>query len=157
MNAIELLKAQHRQVERLFEEMQAARGDDKRRLFLDLADSLAIHTVIEERHFYPAVRARQTEELVTESVRDHQVIKRRLVDLLRTDVSDDAFASKVAALEEDITAHVAEEEGELFPRVEELLDADQLEELAQTMSVTAAELVEEEPPAGIPEEIRPLH
>jgi hemerythrin superfamily protein len=157
MNAIELLRAQHRQVERLFGQMEEAREDDKRRLFLDLADSLAIHTAIEERHFYPAVRARQTEELVSESMRDHQVIKRKLVDLLRTDVSDETFAPKIASLEEEVTQHVTEEEGELFPRVEALMDADQLEGLAQEMIATAAELAEEEPRAPMPEPAPTMH
>ena len=43
MNAIDMLKAQHRQVERLFGAVKTATGDDKLRLFFELADSLAIH------------------------------------------------------------------------------------------------------------------
>jgi hemerythrin superfamily protein len=153
MNAIDLLKAQHRQVERLFGETEGADGDDKRRCFLDLADSLAIHTTIEEQHFYPAVRARRTQEILLESVEEHIAIKRTLSDLLRTEISDESFGPKMRVLEEQVSQHFGEEEGDLFPKVEQIFTDDQLERLAQEMSATAAELADEEPASTLPEEI----
>jgi len=68
MDAIELLDAQHRDVERLFSQLEGARGERKARLFRELADLLAIHATIEENHFYPMVKTNDTEDLVMESL-----------------------------------------------------------------------------------------
>ena len=49
MNAIELLESQHREVENLFSQIEGTRdSDEKDRLFIELADRLAVHTSIEE-------------------------------------------------------------------------------------------------------------
>lgn len=153
MNAIDMLKAQHRQVERLFNEIRKANGQEKQQLFFELADSLAIHTTIEERHFYPTVRAAQTEELVEESYEEHLEAKRTLAELLDMKVSSREFDEKIQVLEEQITHHVGEEEDELFPKVERLLDQDQLEGVGQEMTATAAELADQEPRKQVPEEV----
>src|ERR1051325_2975432 len=71
MNAIELLKSQHREVEELFSEIQNADdASEKEELFTKLADSLAIHARIEEHQFYPGVKAQQTEDILLEAVEE---------------------------------------------------------------------------------------
>src|SRR5262249_48698545 len=55
MNAIELLETQHRDVDSMLALLET--GDRNQKLFDDLADLLAIHTNIEEQHFYPSVKA----------------------------------------------------------------------------------------------------
>ena len=54
MNAIDLLLAQHREIENLFGQCKKASGEDKLELFHAIADLLVLHTSIEEEHFYPA-------------------------------------------------------------------------------------------------------
>ena len=153
MNAIDMLKAQHRLVEKLFEAIKGAKGGEKRELFFELADSLAIHTTIEERHFYPAIKAKQTEDILLESLEEHLAAKRTLADLLVTDVGDETFDAKLTVLEEQISHHVEEEEEEMFPKVQKLLDADQLEGIAQEMTATATELADKEPRNQVPTEV----
>jgi len=61
MNAIDMLKHQHREVEALFKQLHKAKaGEPRRKLFERIADALAVHAAIEERHFYPAVKERAT-------------------------------------------------------------------------------------------------
>jgi hemerythrin superfamily protein len=153
MNAIDMLKAQHRQVERLFDDIKKAAGEEKQRLFYELADTLAIHTTIEERHFYPAVRRSQTEDLVDESYEEHLEAKRTLAELLDTNIDDRSFSELLSTLEEQITNHVGEEEDELFPAVDKLIRADQLEAIGDQMSQTAAELADHEPRNQVPAEV----
>jgi hemerythrin superfamily protein len=152
MNAIEMLETQHRQVEKLFEAIKEAKGEAKRRLFIEVADALAVHAAIEERHFYPAVKAKRTQDILLESLEEHLTIKRTLADLLRTDLEDQTFDAKMKVLEEEVTHHVGEEEGDLFPKVRRILDDDQLEGIAQEMTATAAELADEEPRNQVPNE-----
>jgi hemerythrin superfamily protein len=152
MNAIEMLEGQHRQVEQLFARIEKAQGEEKWRLFLEVADALAIHATIEERHFYPAVKEKRTEDILLEALEEHLTVKRTLADLLRTEIEDETFDAKLKVLKEEVEHHVGEEEGDLFPKVRKILDADQLEGIAQEMTATAAELVDNEPRNQVPNE-----
>src|SRR5690242_1072388 len=54
-DAIELLKADHRQVEEWFEQFESTRSDDrKQKLAAQICQALKVHTKIEEEIFYPA-------------------------------------------------------------------------------------------------------
>jgi hemerythrin superfamily protein len=143
MNAIEMLKKEHRAVEELFEKFEAAKSaGPRRKVFEQIADALAVHAAIEEKHFYPAVKAKQTEDMLHEAVEEHLEIKRIIADLLALDASDETFEAKVTVLQEDVQHHVEEEEGELFPKVEKIFDEEELETIAAAMEQTEGELLE---------------
>jgi len=142
MNATEMLKRQHRQVEKLFAQLDGEKSaDGRRKTFERIADALAIHATIEERHFYPAVNAEQTEDILLESVEEHLEIKRVIADLLALETVDETYEAKVKVLQEDVEHHVEEEETVLFPKVEKLFDEETLETLGAQMDQTAAELM----------------
>jgi hemerythrin superfamily protein len=154
MNAVKMLKQQHREVEKLFKQFEAAKSAAARLdTFSQIADALAVHATIEEKHFYPSVKESQTEEILLESVEEHLEVKRVIADLLKMDVRDDEFEAKVKVLQEDVEQHVEEEEGELFPKVEKLFDEDALEAIGIAMEETRDELLREgNPREAIPGE-----
>jgi hypothetical protein len=76
-----------------------------------------------------------------------------LAELLEAETEDGSFDQKVALLEEQVSHHVEEEEDELFPKVQKLMDAEQLEGLGQEMTATASELADKEPRRQIPMEV----
>src|SRR5688572_10380653 len=116
MNAIEMLEAQHREVDELFQQLDETEDDEEcEQLFVQLADKLAMHAKIEETHFYPAVKAARTEDILLESLEEHLAIKRCLADLVDMDVDDETFEAKLKVLQEQVEHHVEEEETELFP------------------------------------------
>jgi len=156
MNAIKMLKKQHREVEALFKELEKAKSAaPRRKVFEKVADALAVHATIEERHFYPAVNKKQTQSMVLEAVEEHLVVKRVIADLLDMDASDPIFMAKVSVLKEEVQHHVEEEEEELFPKVQKLLDDDELEALADSMAETAEELQRAgKPRMSVPSETR---
>ena len=144
MNAIKMLKQQHREVEKLFKQFEAAKSAKPRReTFNEIADALALHAAIEERHFYPSVKKQQTEDILLESVEEHLEIKRAIADLLELETDDDSFDAKVKVLQEDVEHHVEEEETELFPKVEKLFDEEELEAIGEAMEETQDELKRE--------------
>jgi hemerythrin superfamily protein len=144
MNAIELLLSQHREVDELFSKIESTKSADRKsELFDDIADKLAIHAAIEEHHFYPAVRAARTEDILLESLEEHLAIKRVLADLLDVSVDDETFDAKIKVLKEQVEHHVEEEESDLFPKVKKLFDKDELEAIGQAMSAEQAELEEQ--------------
>ena len=142
MNAIELLTMQHKEVKGLFAKIEKASGQAKRELFEKIADDLAIHATIEEKHFYPATKAARTKELLEEAVEEHLSVKRIVADLLEMDAGDAQFDAKISVLKEQVEHHVEEEEGELFPKVKKLLSAEDLEDLGVIMEDLAEELKE---------------
>ena len=154
MSAIDLLESQHREVEKLFSQIEKAKDSEKKtQLFQETADKLAIHAAIEEHHFYPAVKAKRTEDILLESLEEHVTIKRTLADLMSIDADDETFDAKVKVLKEEVEHHVGEEEGELFPKVKKILAAAELDALEQEMVAEQEELVEAgEPRASIPNE-----
>jgi hemerythrin superfamily protein len=154
MNAIAMLKHQHREVEALFNQMHKARAAGARRgVFERIADALAVHAAIEEKHFYPSVKERTTEAILLESAEEHLAIKRVIADLLRLGGEDETFAAKIKVLEDEVSHHVEEEEGDLFPRVERMFDDEALESLGEAMEETQAALLRAgEPRRTVPSE-----
>ena len=155
MNAIDMLKKQHREVEKLFSKFEAL-GDSaaksKQRVFNEIADALAMHATIEEKHFYPAVKAKRTEDILLEALEEHLSVKRIIADLLKLEPSDDTFDAKVKVLQEQVEHHVKEEEGDLFPKVTKVLSASELVELEQQMQATMKVLERGQPRDAVPRE-----
>lgn len=155
MDAIELLKAQHREVEELFEKYEKLgekAAAEKMKIFTELADRLAAHASIEERYFYPAVNSDNTEDILLESAEEHLAAKRVIADLLDLAPTDETFDAKVKVLKELIEHHVEEEEEELFPKVKKEVEKDALADLGIQMEATFQELLQSEPRSDVPAE-----
>ena len=151
MNAIELLETQHRDIDDLFMHLRHGGGaKERKQWFDDLADLLAIHASIEELHFYPAVKALQTAQILEMSTREHLGIKRKLAALMALDVNGERFAERLQGLEEEVHSHVQEERDDLFPLVKQIMDPDVLEALGQEMTSTMAELQQGRPRLDVP-------
>jgi hemerythrin superfamily protein len=57
-DAIQMLKADHRQVTKLFERFHAASGDEQASIVGRLFTELEIHSTLEEELFYPAIQSK---------------------------------------------------------------------------------------------------
>lgn len=147
MDAIELLKRQHREVELLFSRLEKAEEDDERQtLFAELADAFLVHSHIEEDIFYPAVFEDRTEDELREAVEEHLQAKRIIADMLDLDPSDEQWVAKCSVLKEDIRHHVREEENTLFPQVRKDFSKRRISEMGSQMSDRALELKEQGEP-----------
>lgn len=153
-HALELLTAQHDEVDELFAMIEKTQdGERKRAYFEELADKLAAHAKIEEVFFYPAANSKETRDIVVESVEEHLSMKRMLSDLLELDVEDEHFDAKISVLKEQVEHHAREEEeGKLFPMVRKILDDEELAALGGEMLALFEELLEHEPRNQVPDE-----
>ncbi|MGI8811626.1 MAG: hemerythrin domain-containing protein [Pyrinomonadaceae bacterium] len=136
MNAIELLKEDHDRVDRLFQKVKATEEGEHGKLFEQIKEELDIHTHIEETIFYPILINEGDEELKSitlEGIEEHRQAKMFLRELASLKEDSDKFEPKLTVLMEDITHHVQEEEGEMFPLVEEQFDSTRLEKLGREM------------------------
>jgi hemerythrin superfamily protein len=145
-DAIELLKADHRDVERWFDEFEQASSDAKKSELADrICTALKTHTALEEEIFYPAfLEATKDEETHHKAEVEHEAAKKLIEDLEASGPDDDYFDAKMQVLCEMITHHVEEEEGAdgMFSMAEES-DMD-LEELGAQIAQRKAELMGED-------------
>jgi hemerythrin superfamily protein len=111
-DAISLLKADHRQVEEWFEQVQKARDDDrKQKLATQICNALKVHTTIEEEIFYPAfLEATEDTDLHHEAEVEHDGAKKLIAQIEAIGPDDEYFDAKLKVLSEMIKHHVKEEE-----------------------------------------------
>jgi hemerythrin-like domain-containing protein len=139
MDAITLLKDDHRTVEKLFRRFEEA-GDrayvEKRKLVDRIIEELSIHAAVEEQLFYPVTRATvpAVEDTALESLEEHHIVKWTLSELEGMDPADERFDAKVTVLIEHVRHHVEEEEQEFFPEVRSELGRTTLADLGDAMA-----------------------
>jgi len=138
MDAISLLKDDHRTVDRLFKRFEKTSDRatvERRRIVDDIIKELSVHAEIEETVFYPAVRQAvpPSEDMVLESLEEHHVVKWVLSELDGMPPDAERFEAKVTVLMENVRHHVKEEESELFPKVRRALSRGALNEMGAAM------------------------
>ena len=120
MDAITLLRSDHKTVEQLFKRFEKA-GDrayvEKRQIVDRIIEELSVHAAIEEQVFYPVARATvpATEDIALESLEEHHIVKWLLSELVDLDPEHERFDAKVTVLMENVRHHVEEEERRVLP------------------------------------------
>lgn len=155
--AIEMLMADHRKVEDLFEQYEAAKdaGDESRKaIAATLCNEITVHAAVEEEMFYPWLRDTLDDDdmdMVEEAQVEHDGAKELIAQIEVAPAIDAVFDAKVKVLGEYIKHHVREEENEIFPSVAGEREA--LDKLGQQMQARKAELKDE---LGIRDEGKPV-
>jgi hemerythrin superfamily protein len=133
-DAIGQLKADHKEIRRLFREFQGA-GDNavktRGRLVQQIIELLTVHTYIENEVMYPEVRALlpDLEDEVLESQEEHHVADILCMELSGMKPDAEHFNAKATVLIENVTHHIEEEEQDWFPNVRAGLGRKQLQEI----------------------------
>ena len=137
MDAIELLKQDHKKVSGIFEKLEPTTESavkTREELFAKLKTELDIHARIEEQIFYPAIKqAEETHDITLEAYEEHRVVKRLLAELETMPVTDERWGAKLKVLQENVEHHVEEEEGEMFKGARKVLSKEQIDELGARM------------------------
>ncbi len=120
-DAIALLEADHREVETLFDQFDAAADDaEKGEIAAKICLALKVHALIEEELFYPPARKETGDaDLVDEAVVEHMGAKTLIAQIEAMKPGQPLYDAKVKVLGEQIRHHVEEEESELFPEARE--------------------------------------
>jgi hypothetical protein len=111
LDAIALLKADHRKVEDLFKKFTKTKDDGKKAaLAREICTELMVHATIEEEIFYPACQDEVEEDLRLESYVEHDGAKVLIAELMGSSPANEFYDAKMTALCEQIHHHVKEEE-----------------------------------------------
>lgn len=146
-DAIRLLTAEHEEMASLFERYRElaeadAPLDERVTLATQICFELLLHAQIEEEILYPAASgALDDPELIDEARAEHDNAKETMVRLEAIDPADEHYDATVMLLAEIVDHHVREEEGEMFPRLQDS-DLD-LDELGVALAARRQELFDE--------------
>jgi hemerythrin superfamily protein len=140
MDALELLKQDHAKVKKLFDKAETADDREQKRIFSQIKTELEIHAQIEENIFYPAMqRYDELKELVAESLKEHSGMKTLLQQMVTLSDRED-FQDKLEELIDDVEHHAEdEEEGKMFPKVRELVGANELQKLGAQLQAAKSQ------------------
>jgi hemerythrin superfamily protein len=136
IDAIALLKTDHRKVKNLFARYKSAGNFRTKHLIAaQVFTELELHAQLEEHVFYPAYEAmtgKQGAQLVADSRLAHAHVKELMRELQGIDLDEAEFEVKFHDLMGIVREPVAEEENVMFPEAEQML-ADHLEDLMDQM------------------------
>ena len=152
MNAIELLKSNHKMILAQIDELahdikqieqteQDTVDCDRMNMFGEFRDALTQHTKLEEQILYPELAgSSEIRLLVDESYQEHKRIREILAKMesLRKEQHCDRWDDKLKELQQNLKRHVAREEDELFPKAVQLLGEVRVESLCLKMEQKAA-------------------
>ncbi|MGZ7044425.1 MAG: hemerythrin domain-containing protein [Methanobacterium sp.] len=124
---INLLKKEHEKVKNLLNETIETRDTSK---YPQIQKELRIHMEGEENLLYPKTRDKIT-DLTLEAYEEHDLVKKELRDIDNLNIKDEHWIPKMKVVKDLVEHHIEEEEEEYFPKSEELLGSDQLNQLGQ--------------------------
>lgn len=153
LDAVALLKADHRKVEELFEEFESAKGDGrKQKLAMQICMELTVHTKIEEEIFYPACEGKIEEVLIKEAYVEHDGAKVLMAQIEAGGPDDEFYEAKVKVLSEQIEHHVKEEEKRLDGMFAQARKAGlDMDSLGREMAARKLELTKTYKSSGLPQ------
>ncbi|PZR59056.1 MAG: hemerythrin [Candidatus Meridianibacter frigidus] len=151
MDAITLLKADHKKVGELLEDIKGLSQSahvERRKLFEQIDRDLTVHSKIEETIFYPALKKKaqignddDAKQEVLEAYEEHSNVKGMLKKLERTEATDETYNAKLQVLGELVKHHVHEEEHEMFREARDLMSETELDALGVELARAKEELM----------------
>ena len=128
----ELLKRDHRQVEKWMTQIEDGSERDREEVFTTLQDALEKHMQLEEKHFYPQVKKiKELKDLAVDAVEEHEKVKNFLSQLEDLDVDDDEWLTTFTEMRQGILHHVQDEEKKIFPGCTQFMNVQLLREIGE--------------------------
>lgn len=153
MDALSLLRNDHREIKRLLAALEPTTERSvktRAEAFKRVRRVLAVHEVIEEEIFYPALKRHpRAKAIVLEGYEEHGVVDTLLSELENVPYDDETWGPKAKVMTENVEHHVDEEEGEMFRDARQVFDAAELKELGEAMAERKAEALRQEAAGGL--------
>jgi hemerythrin-like domain-containing protein len=148
MDAMSLLKEDHRKVKKMLAELESTteRGVKTREeLFTRVKRELVVHEAIEEEIFYPALKEHpKTKEIALEGYEEHHVVDTVMAEIEGVAYDDETWSAKFKVMKENLEHHIEEEEGEMFKQARQVFDQDELAQLGESMKARKEDLIRQQ-------------
>ena len=161
LNVVDLILNDHRELERIFDELQN-QPTTRQTLVPVMIALLTAHSRAEESEVYPAAADAGSTKDVQHSQKEHLEADKLAADVAASDPTSPDFGDKLQKLIDAVKHHVEEEEITVLPQLRQNLDADRLDELGKAFldsreqhlgelpeDITKAELEQQAANAGV--------
>ncbi len=127
MTITQILTDHHETLRGLFEKTEA-----DHRMFSELKKHLRVHHTNEEKYLYDLLEQKtETRKDALEAVGEHHIIELILLALEDFPIDHERWAIKLENLEEYTRHHLDEEEEDIFPQADKVLEADEAKKLGE--------------------------
>jgi hemerythrin-like domain-containing protein len=138
MDAVQVLRREHREIDRLLRELQSAGEREARKrkqLRKQLVEELSVHQDLEEQVVYPTAEQEvsKTKPAVLKAREQHELLKGLLRQIEGMQPQEERFDPRVAVLADLTRAHFEEEDATVLIPLADALTADQLRELGRRL------------------------
>ena len=135
-DAIPLLKADHREVEKLFKKFQGL-GEravkTKGTTIQKVCTELQVHDMLERELLYPMTKSIDS-DLTNHALEEHEEVNKLIDEIKGTEPDDERMEGLMGKLISDVKDHVKEEEKQLFPELQRAVEKAVLKEAGQAMA-----------------------
>jgi hemerythrin superfamily protein len=143
-DVVDLIVQDHRELQRMFEELRSERS--KRKALAPLMSTLLFaHSRAEESEVYPRARAAGGEDDVEHSQGEHLEADQLAERLTGLDPESEEFEEVLEQLIHAVTHHLEEEEVSVLPHMRKRMSPDELTELGDRFLITRAEHLGDQP------------
>ena len=139
MDAIQFLKREHEKAKRAFGEILQASGDQRGQLWKKLQPELKVHEQVEEAGLYGPI-AREigsaNPELNDWEQHHHEEVgefESLIQEINGLDPAGDEWVEKIEDAEEMLEHHIDEEEGTIWPQIQQVWDRSKLEQAGKQL------------------------
>jgi len=143
MNAIEFLESQHKEAKAAFQKIEAASESQRGALWKHLSPELKLHEQIEEKYLYsPVSKDASDPALVSWPDRHAAEVHEaeRLISAIDSGSPGDRnWLQDVKHLHTALEAHIKEEEGAIWPKIEQVWSTSRLEDAGKKMAAMKGE------------------
>ncbi|MFE0798199.1 hemerythrin domain-containing protein [Streptomyces mutabilis] len=139
-DVVALLMRQHGDIRNLFDEVEAAKGEERRDAFRRLVRLLAVHETAEEEVVHPFARKSFPggEQVVKDRLAEEKAAKETLSALDEMDTDDPKFMPQLLKLRKDVQAHARAEERYEFTHIRRSTDVTNLAAMAKAVKAAEA-------------------
>ena len=134
-NVLEVLTGQHNHLKDLLDQACAAEGDDKQRLFTEIAGLLRTHEKSEQRVVHPLLRSSGDDGAALADARlgEEEQADDLIAEIGKMHPGDPAFGPRLEQLRRAVVTHADHEESEEFPKLRQNLSAERLRSMADDL------------------------
>ena len=134
-DVFQILRNDHENVSSILNQLKLADEQQKQELFEQVRNELDSHMTVEEKYFYS--RLEDIEELadvIQDCLADHDDIRQILQQMNDQDIGSEEWESSCQSLEDTKDDHVDLEEQEVFPQAIEMIDGNELNQIAEQIT-----------------------
>ncbi len=144
MNAIEVLRQMHVEAKSAFQQIEQASPDQRGGLWAKLRPELVLHEQVEERFVYDPVKndvGSRDPMLADWDRQHHQQVQEAETMIHRigdVDPRESQWLQLVGQLRTTLEQHIQMEEGQIWPRIEQVWDRDKLDRAGSQIEAAKA-------------------